>query len=344
MSSPPPTWLPEWAPQDAVMLTWPHAKTDWAAMLTDVQATFVEIAKAINQYQALLINCHTQHLLDNVRKQLCHAELDMSRVDLLVIPNNDSWARDHGPLSLTGGYLLNAQFNGWGSKYSASLDNDINQHVSDANHFLHPLTNTDFVLEGGSIESDGNGTVMTTTQCLLNPNRNAHLSRDEIESTVLELTQHQRIIWLTHGHLAGDDTDSHIDTLARFMPNNTIVFQGCDDPNDEHFEALNAMKNELSQALNADGKPYTTIELPWPSVKTNAEGQRLPATYANFLIINGAVLLPVYNDAQDQRAINLLAQVMPKHDIIPIRCTSLIQQFGSLHCVTMQLTQGSLKR
>jgi agmatine deiminase len=198
------------------------------------------------------------------------------------------------------------------------------------------------ILEGGSIESDGKGTILTTAECLLNPNRNPHLSRQEIEEELLSLLGAEEVLWLENGYLAGDDTDSHIDTLARFAPDDTILYVACDDPDDEHFESLKAMREELETFRTRDDKPYRLLPLPWPQARHDENGQRLPATYANFLVINGAVLVPTYDDPSDATALKIIAKAFPGRKIIGIDCLPLIEQHGSLHCVTMQMPKGVL--
>ena len=198
------------------------------------------------------------------------------------------------------------------------------------------------VLEGGSTESDGRGTILTTAECLLNPNRSPHLTQEEIEATLGASLGADRFLWLEHGFLAGDDTDSHVDTLARLCPDDTIVYVRCDDPGDEHHPALAAMEAELRGFRTREGKPYRLVPLPWPRPQTDSEGHRLPATYANFLVINGAVLVPTYGDRSDAAALAAVGSAFPGREAIGIDCRPLILQHGSLHCVTMQLPKGVL--
>jgi agmatine deiminase len=200
----------------------------------------------------------------------------------------------------------------------------------------------DFVLEGGSIETDGLGTLLSTTTCLLNPNRNGGMSLAEVERRLREHLGIERFLWLRHGHLAGDDTDAHIDTLARFVDEHTIAYVQCSDSSDEHYSALAAMEVELQSFRRADGEPYRLVPLPLPAVITNDKGDRLPATYANFLITNRSILLPVYGDPEDQRAIAALSAVSGERSVVPVNCRTPIEEFGSLHCLTMQLPKGAL--
>ena len=200
----------------------------------------------------------------------------------------------------------------------------------------------EFVLEGGSIDTDGEGTLLTTTACLLTESRNPQLDQQQIEMRLKTELGVTRILWLQHGFLAGDDTDSHIDMLARFCAPDTIAFMQCDDPGDEHFESLAAMAQELRQFRTRDGQPYRLIGLPLPAAIYNSVGQRLPASYANFLIINDAVLVPQYNDRSDEIVLKRLAACFPDRQMIGIPCRALIEQYGSLHCLSMQFPDGVL--
>jgi agmatine deiminase len=199
------------------------------------------------------------------------------------------------------------------------------------------LQTIDFVLEGGSIESDGMGTILTTSECLCNHNRNGGLSKDVIETKLTEYLGAKRVLWLDHGYLAGDDTDSHIDTLARFVNPTTIAYVQCKDESDEHYEALLAMEKQLTTFETTDGKPYTLVPLPMVSAIIDDEGNRLGATYANFLITNHALLYPTYGVKEDEPAKECFKSLFPALEIIPINCTRLIEQGGSLHCSTMQV-------
>ena len=337
----------EWEAQDAVMLTWPHGDTDWRPFLTEVNKTYVEIATAITARQQLVLVFHSEELQQQILSLLSDANVDLAKVHCVIANTNDTWARDHGPISVYQDEKLVAldfTFTGWGNKYAANFDNEINSHV------FANLLNADassqkvaLVLEGGGIESDGQGTLLTTSECLLNENRNPELSKQDIEAQLADLFGTRHFLWLNNGYLAGDDTDSHIDTLARLAPNDAIVYVGCDDASDEHYDALFAMKQELAEFKTQQGTPYTLHELPWPTAKFSVDGDRLPATYANYLIINGAVLVPTYQDVNDEKALEVIQQAHPEHKVIGIDCLSLIQQFGSLHCITMQLPNGFLR-
>jgi agmatine deiminase len=270
----------------------------------------------------------------------------MGRVTLCPIATNDTWARDFGPITVFENgspLLLDFGFNAWGLKFPADLDNRITANLARIGAFGHcPVHVPGLILEGGSLDSDGNGTLLTTSACLLSPNRNPHLDRAGIEQALCDHLGARRVLWLEHGALAGDDTDAHIDTLARFCPDDTIVHVCCDNPADEHCAELTAMATELRTFRTVRGAPYRLVPLPWPQPCHDADGHRLPATYANFLAINEAVLVPTYNVPQDATALQILAEVFPDREIIGIDCRPLIVQHGSLHCVTMQIPQGVL--
>ncbi|NDV82603.1 agmatine deiminase family protein [Bacteroides sp. 51] len=338
------SFLPaEWHPQSGVQLTWPHAGTDWAYILPDVEACFLQIAREIAARELLLIVTPEP---EEVSKFIT-AEVNMKNVRFLECETNDTWARDHGAItridedSLT---LLDFMFNGWGLKFTADKDNLITRQAVEA-HVLNGRYENQlgFVLEGGSFESDGMGTLLTTSECLLSPNRNGAMNKAEIEEFLKATFHLQQVLWLDHGYLAGDDTDSHIDTLARFCSPDTIAYVKCDDKKDEHYEALKKMEEQLQSFRTLSGEPYRLLALPMAD-KIVVDGERLPATYANFLIINGAILYPTYNQpVNDQKAKDILQEAFPDDEIIGIDCQSLIRQHGSLHCVTMQYPRDVIK-
>ncbi len=343
-----PFFLPaEWAKQCAVQLTWPHADTDWRDILDETTRCYIRMAKAITGREKLIIvtphSDEVQHLLG---KELIAEQ--MKRTQIIELPTDDTWARDHAFITLLNkegeARFLDYRFNGWGQKFAASQDNQICRRMSSLADSigLHGeyVNHLDFVLEGGSIESDGEGTILTTSECLLAPNRNEPLTRQQIEARLMRDFGAKRILWLDHGYLAGDDTDSHIDTLARFCPNNTIAYVQCTDPNDEHYRELHLMEQQLASFRTLSGKPYRLVPLPMAHPEFDAEGSRLPATYANFLIINGAVLMPTYGHPElDSLAAHQLKTAFPEHEIMPLDCRILIEQHGSLHCCTMQFPE-----
>lgn len=334
----------EWSPQSAVMLTWPHSHGPLGRILEQVETVFLNIARAVTAHEPLIVSCLHEEHRNHVANRLTAAGIDPGRVRLAVAPSNDVWARDHGPITvLRDGkpLLLDFAFNGWGRKYPYDLDNALTRTLHGQGVFgATPLEGVDLILEGGSIESDGRGTLLTTRHCLLNPQRNPEYDCVGLEGLFAQVFGTSRVLWLDHGELEGDDTDGHIDTLARFCDEHTIAYVRCDNPRDSHYAALQEMERELRGFRDNDGRPYRLVPLPLPSPKLNEHGKRLPATYANFLILNGAVLLPVYDDVMDTVALERLVPCFPGREIIAINCLPLIQQYGSLHCVTMQLPAG----
>ncbi|MFO7576455.1 MAG: agmatine deiminase family protein [Pelovirga sp.] len=332
----------EWEAQDAVLLAWPHAQTDWCAMLDEVTAVYLELTRQISRFEQVIIVTPDAQQVD---EQLAAAAIDRGCVHLLEIATNDTWIRDFGPLTIYADgatWLLDFGFNGWGLKFAADRDNLVSRRLVTTPLLRHlPLVTRGLILEGGSIEVDGRGTLLTTTTCLLGPNRNPQLSRQDLESELGGLFGAQHFLWLEHGWLAGDDTDAHIDTLARLCPDDCILYVRCDDPADEHFAELQQMEQQLAAFTTAQGQPYRLLPLPWPQAQFD-DGERLPATYANFLIINGAVLVPCYADRADAQALATVALAFPDREIIGIDCRALIKQHGSLHCITMQLPAGVL--
>lgn len=342
------TLLPEWYPQDAVLITWPHRYSDWKENLAEVESSFILLTLAITRVSKIIIIAYDKlHQMD-IAKRLSFVGVQASQCIFHIAPTNDTWTRDYGPITIQTAdknlKLLDFSFNGWGEKFRADLDNQITQQLFHANVFkINLIERFDFVLEGGSIDTDGQGTLLTTSACLLSSKRNLGLSQADITEKLKQYFGAQKVIWLENGYLAGDDTDSHIDTLARFCNANTIAYVACDDSKDAHYTALKAMEAELQQANNAQGQAYHLIPLPWPSAKYDKEdGHRLPASYANFLIINGKLLLPLYEDEKDAQAIGILQQALPEYEVIGIPFLPIIYQHGSLHCLTMQLPQGTI--
>ena len=313
----------EWEPQSAVQLTWPHEGTDWAPILPEITAVYEEMKREIAKREPVII-------VDD-------------------IPHNDTWARDHGFITVVENSPLTPQnsklntqnskllldfcFNGWGEKFPAELDNQINRQLFDRGAVKGTYEpHLDFVLEGGSIESDGKGTVFTTTCCLMAPHRNQPLTQQQIEERLKEWLGAERIVWLQHGSLIGDDTDGHIDTLVRICPNDTLLYTG----GDEDHPDLCLMEQELKALRTLEDKPYRLLKLPLPRPIYDGE-DRLPATYANYLVINGAVLVPTYAQPDlDTEAMHTIGQAFPDREIVGIDCRAVIKQHGSLHCCTMQ--------
>jgi agmatine/peptidylarginine deiminase len=329
---------PEWSPQSAVMLTWPRRDGDFAKVFDAVEKNFLAIAAAIAHFEDLHVNVAED--APGLRKRLIAAGVPAARLRVFEAPNDDVWARDHGPITVVRGNSLvhlDFHFNGWGGKFPAERDDALTRRLNELGAWSAPVESIDLVLEGGGIEVDGAGSLLTTERCLLAPTRNPRLDRAAIERLLKDRLGVDRILWLRHGDLLGDDTDGHIDTLARFCDAGTIAYQACDDRSNAHYEDLAAMAAELSALRTPQGKPYRLVPLPLPRAIFDDDGRPLPAGYANFLIVNGAVLAPVYGDAADTTVLDRLRGCFPDREVIGIDCRALIHQYGSLHCVTMQI-------
>ena len=333
----------EWEKQGFVQLTWPHKDSLWYEV-EKVQACYTEIARTILRYEPLVI----------VGRDIAEIQADLARngltdqagIRFYEAPINDTWARDHGAISVYGDQgekcILDFVFNGWGLKFAADLDNQITRAMVRAGAFAPDVRYQDmrpFVLEGGSIDTDGAGTLLTTSECLGSLNRNEYLTRQEIEEKLKQAFGLQRILWLDHGGIAGDDTDSHVDILARFCGPDTIAYTSCDDEADENYVALKAMEEQLRTFRTLDGKPYRLIPLPLPDA-LYLDDYRLPGSYANFLIVNGAVLMPGACSPKDEVAAAQLKLAFPDRDVVVIDCRPLLSGHGGLHCITMQYPLG----
>lgn len=354
----------EWEPQSAIMLTWPHGGTDWKPYLRQITNTYLQLADIITRYEDLLV---VTPILESTQRMLAEklSEGQMSRVHLYEMDTNDTWARDHGPISMVSRgrhnshvipiHLLDFKFNGWGEKFDWKKDNAINLQLYYQGAFNAALENHQgFVLEGGSIESDGKGTLFTTSQCLLAPHRNQPLTRENIDSLLRNFFHVRNVVWLDHGNLVGDDTDGHIDTIVRVAPHDTLLYVGCDDEEDEQYEDFQALQKQLQKLFTYEGYPYRLLKLPMPdaiydegdrlTTDRNSKGDRLPATYANFLILNGAVIYPTYNQPEkDEEAKQQIQLAFPDRDVIGVDSLTIIRQHGSIHCLTMQLPEGAIK-
>lgn len=332
----------EWHPQSAIQITWPHEGTDWLDIIDEITSFYVTLSKEILKHTKLIIVCKE---VAKIKKHFTSSEQE--NLLLAEIESNDTWSRDHSAISMFidgKPAIYDFGFNAWGLKFAANHDNLITQRL-----FLKDIFNDkvkyynylNFILEGGAIESDGEGTMLTTSKCLLAPNRNEPLTKNEIDEFLKEIFGLQQILWLNHGYLSGDDTDNHIDTLARLCNETTIAYVQCTDEKDEHYQELDKMEKELAAFRRLDGEPYNLIPLPMAE-PVYEDDYRLPATYANFLIMNNVVLMPTYDTHKDSIAKEQLQKAFPNREIIGIDCRTLIKQHGSLHCITMQYPEGFL--
>jgi len=324
--------LPEWSPQRALLLTWPHQGTDWKPLLNAIRQTYTQIMDHVLNHQDVILIIPPE---EEISLSFPGKPFTLHTVKLST---NDTWIRDYGPITLGEGknfLMLDFVFNGWGGKFEAALDNKVNQSLHQKG-FLPPLETHLYVLEGGSLETDGQGHLLTTTLCQLSPHRNPGYSPLEVEEFLMASLGVGRVFLLENGHLEGDDTDGHIDTLVRFVPEGDLLYVGPPESLDSHFSTFKALEDEIQDIARSLGKKATA--LPFPRPLYAEDGHRLPATYANFLVINGAVLVPTYGqEPQDSQAMETIAQAFPGYTLYPVDSQVLIQQHGSIHCASMNL-------
>jgi len=331
---------PEWEPQQAIWLSWPTNKEHWNGKAdSTLQEKFAEIAATISRFQNVFINASKEHH-SQISGFLNDAKTDLTQVQIFDHPNNDVWCRDHGPIFVKHSKthelaITNWEFNGWGGKFTPyDLDNTIPEKIGACLQL--PIITTGMVLEGGSIEVNGQGQLLTTEAVLLNKNRNPKLCKEEIEEKLKQHLGIDEILWLKEG-IEGDDTDGHIDDLARFTANDTIV--AATDSKSPNRKILEMNLERLKGFHTKDGKPFTIHELPLPDPceASNWRLPILPASYVNFLIINGAVLVPTFRQkTKDQLALEMIQSLFPSREIIGIDCLDLVAEGGSLHCISQQ--------
>lgn len=331
----------EWELDSDILLAWPHRLTDWEPMLNDVHDCYISlIDNLLAAGHRVWLICPTPDIPSRL------TAYDTDRLIRLTYLTNDTWTRDYGPLTMRRPdgslQLLDFAFNGWGLKFAANRDNLVNSELENRHVLNVPMIHhLDFVLEGGGIESDGRGTILTTARCQMSANRNGGPSNPGLETRLRTLLGADRVIMLNHGYLAGDDTDSHIDTLARIAPHDSIIYVGCDNPDDEHYQELQAMKQEIQQLRTADGNPYNLVELPLPDPIFDDDGERLPATYANYLATTRGVFMPVYGQKRKDLLAKQMLQIVFEQPVYTVDCRALIRQHGSLHCATMQIPSST---
>lgn len=334
--------LPEWARQQAVVLVWPDEQTDWASCLDEIRHTYVEFIEAITRHEPVVLVVRDESAAKAWLMPRLSDEATAA-LRLLRAEYNDTWARDTMPLTLSDdcGRLRMAdfRFNGWGEKFESRLDNQLGRELERQRVFRLPMVHHDnFVLEGGSVETDGEGNLFTTTPCLLAPHRNQPFTQDDLDARLRRDFGVERVYWIGHGHLEGDDTDGHIDTLVRCAPRHTLLYVGCDDEADAQYADLKAMEEDLLAINRMADAPYRLLRLPMPDALRDEDGARLPATYANFLIVNGAVIVPTYGqEANDAEALRVVAEAFPDREIVGVDARVVVRQHGSLHCLSMQV-------
>ena len=324
-------FLPEWAPVKAVLLAWPYPHGDWRNNIEQVQSCYWHLLEALTQYADVWLLLHPSLEADAWRETMPEVNIQWPRVKVHNhIAYNDTWIRDYGPLSTSAGYL-SFQFNGWGGKYPASLDNEAGQKLF-GEHKLS-LQKFEFVGEGGALETNGR-TLLMNRDCVVDPNRNAELNQQQTEELLKSTLGMDHICWLSDINLTGDDTDGHIDTIARFASDNSVIYSGRNSAHSD-AQALESLHSQLQQLAGENN--WQLYELPTPQIKSLLDERVLPATYANFLIVNDAVLVPLYGVEEDRLALRVMAQAFPEYRLVPVRCEALLEQHGSLHCATMQV-------
>ena len=322
----------EWEAQEALIVVFPPKKSDWEHSLKEIHQTYLEFISQIARFQKCMVICED-------KKTLATALPSLQNIELIEIPTNDTWIRDFGGINVYKNgkrQTYDFIFNAWGNKFEASMDNGITQRLFDEGYLVGKLKTFDFVLEGGSIDSNGHGVMLSTAYCLFEENRNPELSKKKIKKTLMKLFGLKELIILKHGALMGDDTDSHIDTLARFIDKKTIAYVKCYDKKDEHYKELKKMEKELKKT------GFDLVPLPLPSAKY-FNNHRIPATYMNFVLINDAVLVPTYSDIYDEEVLKTFARHFPEREVVGIESSILIREHGSLHCASMNVYKAKAK-
>jgi len=331
----------EWEAQDAILLVWPQPHPGWDAVFPEVVTAYLNLIKTIRRFEPVILIAPDLQTAEQVKQQTAPSPFSLTTY---VAASNDCWARDFAPITVYENdrpRLINFKFNGWGGKFLAELDNQLTLSLSKQGVFNNtPLENHDWILEGGSIDSDGQGILLTTSRCLLSDSRNPGVTKEQTEKLLHETLGIHTVHWLEYGWLEGDDTDGHTDMLARFCNPDTIAYVQCKDKNDPHYEPLHQMEHELKKISRANGMPYHLLPLPLPSACCNQKAERLPASYVNFLIINNAVLVPVYQQPEDKIALKQFEKIFPDREIIAVDAQPFIHESGSVHCLSMQIPKG----
>lgn len=328
----------EWEKHEATWLTWPYLDDSFPGKMERIYPSYISFIKEISKGEIVRINVPDENEMEKIIDLLLLADVDPSQVEMFLNPTNDVWCRDHGPAFIVSSYadakkaIVNWEFNAWGNKYPADLDNQIPLKI--ATHFNLPVFSPGIVMEGGSVEFNGKGTLITTTACLLNKNRNPQLSQKEIEQYLCNFYGVSQVLWLEDG-IAGDDTDGHVDDITRFVNEDTVVTVVEDNEGDENYKPLQENREKLKNFRLPDGKALKIVELPMPAPQYWEE-RRLPASYANFYICNASVIVPQFRCIQDEIALEILSSVFPDRNIVGIDSTDIVWGLGSFHCLSQQ--------
>lgn len=330
---------PEWAQQRGVLLVWPHSDSDWQAQIPQIHQWYAQFIALVSPTQAVYVLCHDAQCEAQCQEQLTSLAFNPDNVHYLQVASNDTWIRDYGPLSLQNaqGEIVwsNFQFNAWGGKYPFQLDNKISDFLA-KQAFAAPMTTHDWILEGGAIDVNEEGLLLTTAHCLLNSNRN-RFSREQTVTLLQQTLGIKQLLMLEHGSLIGDDTDSHVDNLARFSNNRTILYCSCQDQQDPHYQPLLRMQQELQAWNSRQNNRYELVPIPLPKACFDTDGSRLPASYLNFLILNQVVIVPSYADPEtESRLARQFQALFPQREIKFIASEVLVSQGGGPHCATLQ--------
>lgn len=328
----------EWAEQEAMWLSWPHKEASWPGKIETIYKPYSEFIKAVAEDQKVRINVADEAMKNFALRHLEAVNANLANVEFYFHETNDAWCRDHGPAFVINKTekkkaVVDWGYNAWGGKYPPfDLDDVIPTKI--ANHFGLPLFTPPIVMEGGSVEFNGAGTVLTTTSCLLNENRNPHLTKEQIEQYLKEFYGQEQVLWLGDG-IVGDDTDGHIDDITRFVNEDTVLTVVEENPEDENYQPLQENLEALKKMTLLDGRKLNIVELPMPA-PVIYEDTRLPASYANFYIANKVVVVPIFNDKNDERALQIIQSCFPGRKVIGINSVDIIWGLGSFHCLSQQ--------
>lgn len=329
----------EFGPHLATWLSWPHKEASWPGKIDAIYPYYAKFVKELASSELVRINVNDDAMRSFAVKILSHAGVDMDKVEFFLLRTNDAWCRDHGPAFLINPHaeqqkvIVDWGYNAWGNKYPPfELDDVIPTLIG--THFNIPVYHPGIIMEGGSVEFNGKGTLLTSTACLLNPNRNPHLNQQQIEEYLINYYGVEQILWVDEG-IVGDDTDGHIDDTVRFVNEDTVLTVIEEKKSDENYELLQHNLRQLQQMRLLNGKQLNIIELPMPE-EVMYEGQRLPASYANFYIANDVVIVPTYRCDKDAKAIDIIQQCFPGRRVVGIDSTEIIWGLGSFHCLSQQ--------
>ena len=331
---------PEWERQDAIILVWPHTISDWSEQLTSIEKTYCELAHRISLKQQVIIIAYNLDHEQSIHTKLNEHSINENNVITTCIPSNDTWVRDYGPISIKfeNGYkLLNFEFDAWGGKYEYHKDNAFSSKFCEKLNLAIPCEQIDFVLEGGNLEVNSQGELLSSVNCF---SRQSNLNIRRLEKKLRTWFGIQRVYWIDCIKLEGDDTDGHIDTLARFCSDEIIVYSAANNSYDQNTEMLQTLYSELKNIRQQANNKFELVPLPLPT-PIHINKQQLPATYANFLITNHYVLVPTFDDEQDSYALRTLQEIFPTREVIGINSLAMIQQLGGLHCATMHLSENT---